>query len=111
MSRRLRSQTIREMLQRDDDEDGDPIDEASSEEDIVYEDSADGDSDFQPSSSDENAMEIDDEDLEDSTLEQRILQVRKRQKSVPSRGRPSKILRGKNGYKWHTDPSSRNSGM
>ncbi|XP_071634081.1 uncharacterized protein [Temnothorax longispinosus] len=57
----------------------------------------------------ENAMEIDEEDMENTALNQRLLEVRNRREVGPSRGRPPSTLRGKNGYKWKTKQPSRHS--
>ena len=113
MAYNLRHRPLYELLVHDD-EHQEVLDTASSgEEDAVEED----DDDFEPpidSSSDEAEEEL---DVENASLAQRLLEVRARQnerndviRRGRGRGRPTSILRGKNGYKWNTRIPERESG-
>ncbi|XP_043269515.1 uncharacterized protein [Venturia canescens] len=71
-------------------------DSSESEEDILSEESHN--SDYETSTN----SEIDDDEQENATHNRRILQPR-------ARGRPTTILKGRNGFKWHTRSGSRHS--
>ena len=116
MAHNLRSRCVAEQLLEDDGE-IEAIDLPSSgEEDNLLEDSEEDECEPSGSDSTESASEEDDY-LENSSLEQRLLDVRARQggRGLPAfrgrvRGRPSYSLRGKNNYKWDTRIPERHSG-
>lgn len=94
-----------------DTEDQEANDRASSdEEDHVSEDDESGSGDdYAPSDSSEQSEESDNE-YENASLDQRLLEVRARRENNPRVGRPTTTLRGKNGYKWSTRAPERSSG-
>lgn len=98
MAYNLRSKRIRdELLEAEENTVSFGGNASESEDDHVSEQSA---SEYEVSGS-ESEM---DEDLENSSLAQRLLQSR-------ARGRPISTLRGKNGYVWKVDAPMRQSGM
>lgn len=111
----LRRRPLAEELLEDDERQG-ALDVASSGEEDAVEDENE---EFEPPT--DSSLEEAEEDVENASLAQRLLDIRARQSERRSvmavqqgrgrgRGRPTSTLRGANGYRWSTNIPERQSG-